>query len=63
VSVVAFGETPQLFPTTLEAAPPALGARLAAMYSRSGTSQTSLTELLHLTSVPAATAFVDGGPA
>jgi class 3 adenylate cyclase len=29
VSVVAFGETPQLFPTTLEAAPPALGARLA----------------------------------
>ncbi len=31
------------------------------MYSRSGTSQTSLTELLHLTSVPAATAFVDGG--
>jgi len=31
------------------------------MHSRSGTSQTSLTELLHLTSVPAATAFVDGG--
>src|SRR5438445_1907293 len=31
------------------------------MYSRSGTSPTSHTELLHLTSVPAATAFVDGG--